>query len=108
MPTLARKRACSRVDIRLRASPNSTLTVPTRMRPREGCSSRLMQRRKVDLPQPLGPMTNCASPRVSEIIALLEALRQLLQRIKDDKIDGREAGIDLERPKGLRDDERSL
>ena len=63
MPMRARKRARSRPLGIVWPAPKSMVRSPTRSVPAEGVSSRLMQRRKVDLPQPEGPITTTTWPR---------------------------------------------
>src|ERR1051326_711667 len=64
MPVVARKAARSRsLEAARRAGPYCISRSPTRMWPRSGVSRRLMQRRRVDLPEPDGPMTATTPPR---------------------------------------------
>ena len=63
MPMRARKRARSRPCGMERFTPKSMRRSPTCSVPADGSSRRLMQRRKVDLPQPDGPITTTTSPR---------------------------------------------
>src|SRR5215472_4296271 len=66
MPVDARKAARSRsAEAARRPMPNCISRSPTRIWPRSGSSSRLMQRRSVDLPEPDGPMIATTPPRTT-------------------------------------------
>ena len=55
-------------------SGSVTSTPPTLTVPAVGCSSRLTQRSRVDLPEPDGPMTQTTSPRRIVDVDALEHL----------------------------------
>src|SRR4029453_10848010 len=61
MPVRARKLASS-LSAGSFPRAQSIIWSPTRTRPRSGISSRLMQRRSVDLPEPDGPISATAEP----------------------------------------------
>src|SRR5712671_2922344 len=64
MPVAARKPARSRsLAPPCRPAPNRISRSPTRIWPRSGFSSRLMQRKRVDLPEPEGPISATTAPR---------------------------------------------
>src|SRR5215218_4831626 len=124
MPIRARKRARSRPRGVERLSLKSMRRSPTCSVPADGSSSRLMQRKKVDLPQPDGPITTTTWPRSTSsetprkpstvtitspllVNARLQAGRPQGERIEDDEISDGDAGIDLERPEGVGDDDRA-
>src|SRR5262245_42990016 len=67
MPARNRNWRCCSSASRVRGGcPPSMLTPAMVMRPESGISSWFKQRRKVLLPQPLGPMRTTASPRTCE------------------------------------------
>src|SRR5215471_758164 len=64
MPVAARNADSSRSEYLTRLpSPKRISRSPTQMLPRSGSSSRLMQRKRVDLPEPLGPIIATTEPR---------------------------------------------
>ena len=64
MPVRARKPASTLSPGRQSAPPvNSSACPPTRISPPSGTVSRLMQRSKVDLPEPEGPISATTLPR---------------------------------------------